>query len=47
MCNNLIDGVMQEWAVAKWGAHCYERIDNSVPAAQRYRAVQSFNEEDR
>lgn len=38
---------VQEWATAKWGAECYERIDNSVPAAQRHATVQRFNEEGR
>ena len=38
---------LQEWATAKWGKGCLERIDNSVPTVKRLETVQRFNKEGR
>ena len=38
---------LQEWATAKWGKGCLERIDNSVPTAKRLGTIQRFSKEDR
>lgn len=47
MCVKYMGSCVQEWATAKWGAECYERIDNSVPATQRHATVLRFNQEGR
>ncbi len=35
--------LLQEWAIAKWGAWALERVDAGQPAAARHAAVQRFN----
>ena len=38
---------LQEWASAKWGKGCLERIDNSVPTVKRLQTIQRFNQDGR